>query len=195
MSNDEAHGLSDSLEARLSDAVEREGAQKVARRAASLLAGRYEGEEFLLVVGGTHADGIVHGAPALYWPEVWGARALLYVWDAAAAPTVIAGLGNQSWRVREMCARVCAEHAVGTVRDLVRRTTDENARVRSAAARAIAVVGDETGIQSLEAMLRDPDRDVRRTAQQSIAALRERLGDGAGDGASDAAAPESDTDS
>ncbi|WP_233189246.1 HEAT repeat domain-containing protein [Subtercola sp. Z020] len=153
----------------------------MARRAASLLAGGYEGEEFLLVVGGSHAEGIVHGAPALYWPEVWGARALLYVWDAAAAPTVIAGLGNQSWRVREMCARVCAEHGVGTVKDLVRRTTDENARVRTAAARAIAVVGDETGIRSLEAMLRDPERDVRRAAQQSLAALRERLGDSDGD--------------
>lgn len=175
MSNETGPDLNDPIEARLDAAVEREGAAKVARRAAALLAGKYEGEEFLLVVGGTHAEGIVGGAPALYWPEVWGARALLYVWDDAAAPTVIAALTNQSWRVREMAARVCATHGVGTTRDLVKLTTDENARVRAAAARAIAAVGEATSIQSLEAMLRDRDKDVRRAAQQSIEALKARL--------------------
>ncbi|RFA14992.1 hypothetical protein B7R22_07605 [Subtercola boreus] len=175
MSNEHTPDLSDSLEGRLDEAVAREGAAKVARRATSLLAGGYEGEEFLLVVGGSHAEGIVGGAPALYWPEVWGARTLLYVWDDAAAPTVIAALTNQSWRVREMAARVCAARGVGTARDLVKLTTDENARVRAAAARAIAAVGEAPSIQSLEAMLRDRDKDVRRAAQQSIETLRARL--------------------
>ena len=167
----------DSLEARLRDAVEREGEVRVARRAASLLAGRYEGEEFLLIVGGPHAEGIVHGAPALYWPEVWGARALLYVWNEAATASVIAGLGNPAWRVREMCARVSAARGIGSSKELARLTTDANARVRAAAARAVAAVGDEASIPGLEVMLRDPDRDVRRAAQQSVDALRERLGD------------------
>ncbi|RFA09241.1 hypothetical protein B7R54_08385 [Subtercola boreus] len=177
MSTEPTPDLNDPIEARLDEAVAREGAERVARRATSLLAGRYEGEEFLLVVGGTHAEGIVNGAPALYWPEVWGARALLYVWDDAATPTVIGALTNQSWRVREMAARVCAAHGVGTARDLVKLTTDQNPRVRAAAARAIAAVGEAPSIQSLEAMLRDRDKDVRRAAQQSIVTLKGRLGE------------------
>ncbi|QWT24428.1 HEAT repeat domain-containing protein [Subtercola sp. PAMC28395] len=165
----------DSLEERLHSLVLIEGENSVARRARSLLAGGYEGEDFLRVVGGPHAEGILAGAPALYWPELWGARALLYVWDDAAAPAVLAGLANQSWRVREMAARVCATRSIGIPSDFARLTTDEYARVRSAAARAIAAVGDEASIEVLERLLRDRDKEVRRAAQQSLDALRARL--------------------
>ena len=165
----------DSLEARLGAAVQLEGEPRVARRATSLLEGGYEGEEFLLLVGGSHAEGILAGAPALFWPELWGARALLYVWDEAAAPAVIAALGNQSWRVREMSAKVSAARAIGMPKDLARLTTDEHARVRSAAARALAVIGDASSVETLERMVRDYDKEVRRAAQQSLDALRTRL--------------------
>src|ERR1700712_4575761 len=131
MADDETHASTTaSLEARIDDAVQLEGETRVAERARALLEGGYEGEDFLRVVGGSHAEGILGGAPALYWPELWGARALLYVWDDSAAPSVIAALGNQSWRVREMCAKVCAARAIGTPRDLARLTTDQHARVR-----------------------------------------------------------------
>ncbi|MEF2978031.1 HEAT repeat domain-containing protein [Subtercola sp. YIM 133946] len=165
----------DSLEARLEADTQREGVGATVRRACSLLEGGYEGEEFLRVVGGSHADGILGGAPALYWPELWGARALLYVWHESAAPVVVQALTNQSWRVREMSAKVCAARAVGTPKDLARLTTDEHARVRSAAARALAAVGDASSVETLERMLRDYDKDVRRAAQQSLKALRLRL--------------------
>ncbi|SMH44298.1 hypothetical protein SAMN06295885_2346 [Rathayibacter oskolensis] len=176
----------DSLEDRLRAQVAREGERTVALRSAALLGGGYEGEAFLLTVGGEHAEGILNGAPSLYWPELWGARALLYVWDDDAADAVIAGLANASWRVREMCARVCTERVLGGQKKLARLTTDAHPRVRAAGARALLAVAlagtasgrDEKGEfaasveQTLTAMLRDPDRDVRRAAQQSADALR-----------------------
>lgn len=177
--------LTDPLEERLRAQVAREGERTVALRAAALLGGGYEGESFLLVVGGEHADGVLKGAPSLYWPELWGARALLYVWDDAAADAVVAGLANPAWRVREMCARVCTERILGGQKKLARLTTDEHPRVRAAGARALVAVAsagiasgrDEKGEfaasveQTLTTMLRDPDREVRRTAQQSADAL------------------------
>ncbi|HEY1177869.1 MAG TPA: hypothetical protein VGF17_17065, partial [Phytomonospora sp.] len=41
-----------------------------------------------------------------YWPRVWGARGLLYVWIPEAAAAVVAGLGDRAWRVREMSAKL-----------------------------------------------------------------------------------------
>ncbi|GGF17649.1 HEAT repeat domain-containing protein [Subtercola lobariae] len=177
MADDTAHPVSptDTLEARLEAAVEREGEPRTVARAASLLHGGFEGDDFLRAVGGAHAEGILSGAPALYWPELWGARALLYVWNDTAAPAVLAGLTNQSWRVREMCAKVVAVRSIGTAKDLARLTTDQNARVRAAAARAIAAVGDAASASTLETMLRDYDKEVRRAAQQSLVTLKARL--------------------
>ena len=143
----------------------------MAKRAASLLRGRNEGDEFLLWVGGRHAQGILDGAPALYWPEVWGARALMSAWDDAATDAVLGGLRNQAWRVREMCLKVCAERRLDVGNAVQRLTTDPVARVRSAAARALAATGDGAQAEALTAMLKDPDKEVRRTAQQSLAAL------------------------
>jgi len=164
-----------SLEERIQAAVEREGETSVVLRARSLLEGGYEGEDFLRVVGGPHADGILAGAPSLYWPELWGARALNYVWSDAAAPAVIAGLGNQAWRVREMCAKVAALRSIAAPEALTALTKDDHARVRAAAARALASSGDATTQDTLEALLRDPDKEVRRTAQQSLKTLKDAL--------------------
>lgn len=63
------------------------------------------------------------GAPASleeatdYWPRVWAARTLLHVWDDAAATDVVASLTDQAWRVREMCAKVCARWEVAPAAD------------------------------------------------------------------------------
>jgi hypothetical protein len=162
-----------SLEERIRAAVDSEGETSVVLRARSLLEGGYEGEEFLRVVGGPHADGILAGAPSLYWPELWGARALNYVWSDAAAPAVIAGLANQAWRVREMCAKVAALRQIEAPEALKTLTTDDHARVRSAAARALASTGDPAAQDTLENLLRDPDKEVRRTAQQSLKTLKQ----------------------
>jgi HEAT repeat protein len=47
--------------------------------------------------------------------------------------------------------------------------------VRSAAARALAEVGHAEHVEQLRALLRDPDKDVRRSAQQSMDRLAGRL--------------------
>ena len=166
--------IDDSPAERIRAAMQRFGERVVAGRAANLLRGRNEGDEFLLWVGGRHAQGVLDGAPALYWPEVWGARALMTAWDDSAADAVVAGLENQAWRVREMCAKVCAVRELDASKALTRHTTDAVPRVRAASARALAAVGDEGSAAALTVMLRDPDKDVRRAAQQSLATFGER---------------------
>ena len=141
-------------------------------RSLSLIAGNNEGEDFLLYVGGEHARGILEGAPVLYWPELWGTRALLYVWNDSAVMAVTAALDNQAWRVREMAARVAAARGLEVEGILTGLLTDDVARVRAAAARALGAVGSD--IEALKPLLKDPEIDVRRGAQQAIDALRKR---------------------
>ena len=163
------------LERRLAAAVERYGEAGVVERALSLLAGNNEGEDFLLFVGGEHAQGILDGAPVLYWPELWGARALLYVWDDSAGPVVIDTLTNPAWRVREMGARVAAARELSAASELADLLTDRVARVRVAAARALGAVGALDDLDLIRALLKDPEVEVRRGAQQGIDALRARF--------------------
>lgn len=148
----------------------------MADRASALLTGHNEGADFLLWVGGRHAQGILDGAPALYWPEVWGARTLLYAWEPDAASAVQAGLSNQAWRVREMCCRVVASRELPFAAELVPLLADEVARVRANAARALGFVGDADAGGALKRALKDPDIDVRRQAGGALKQLTQRLG-------------------
>lgn len=169
--------IDEPLAARIAHAVERYGEPRVVAFAVGLLQARNEGDDILLYLGGRHARGVLDGAPALYWPEVWGARTLNYVWDqgaGAATSAVLSGLGNQAWRVREMCAKVCVARAIGGPETLTALLADEVARVRSAAARALAEVGHSEHAEQLGLLLKDRDKDVRRAAQQSLDRLRER---------------------
>ena len=162
------------IEKRLAAAVDRYGEDAVVLRSLSLLAGNNEGEDFLLYVGGEHARGILAGAPPLYWPELWGTRALLYVWNDTAAAAVPAALQNQAWRVREMGARVAATRALPLADELVPLLSDDVARVRAAAARALGAIGSADHLEQLRSLVKDPEIDVRRGAQQGIDALRSR---------------------
>lgn len=162
------------IEQRLAAAIELYGEDAVVLRACSLLAGNNEGEDFLLYVGGEHAQGILDGAPALYWPELWGTRALLYVWNDSAAEAIGAALHNQAWRVREMGARVAALRGLPVAADLVQLSKDDVVRVRAASARALGAVGFAEHADTLRALLKDPEIDVRRGAQQGLDALRSR---------------------
>ena len=161
----------DTPASRVADAISSLGEDGVVERAIALLAGFNVGEEFLLVAGGTHAQGLLDGAPPLYWPEVWGARVLLYAWNDTAADAVLAGLQNQAWRVREMCCRVAAARGLPAVEYLHELLTDDTARVRAAAARALGVVGSAADVDVLANLFRDPEIDVRRAAQQARSAL------------------------
>ncbi|TFD71520.1 HEAT repeat domain-containing protein [Cryobacterium gelidum] len=160
---------------RIRAAVAHYGENVVIDNSVALLRAKNAGKDFLLYAGGRHALGILEGAPALYWPELWGARALLHVWGESAAPYIVVGLNNQSWRVREMCAKVVLLRGLQVVPKLVRLTTDEHPRVRSAALHALADQGTADNIATIEVRLRDSDKEVRRAAQQARDAIRSRL--------------------
>ena len=163
------------IEARIAAAVDQYGEAAVVLRSISLIAGNNEGEEFLLVVGGEHAQGILDGAPVLYWPELWGTRALLYVWNDTAVTAVAAALENQAWRVREMATRVVAARGLDFASALEGLLTDDVARVRAASARALGAIGTIEHVEAIKPLLKDPEIDVRRGAQQGIDALRKRF--------------------
>lgn len=83
-----------------------------------------------------------------YWLRVWGMRGLLWALavgevDAAARDAVLLGLGDEHWRVREMAAKVSARHRVGDALPTLAALRDDPVpRVRTAAARAVAVLTD-----------------------------------------------------
>ncbi|MGP7960037.1 HEAT repeat domain-containing protein [Sanguibacter sp. A247] len=160
---------------RIAAAVAHYGESDVVQRALALLRGENAGKDFLLYAGGRHARGILNGAPALYWPELWGARAFLHVWDDAAADEIVAALGNQAWRVREICLRVVLERGVPALGAIVLLTDDKNARVRSAALRALAAQGSSEHQAIIARHFSDRDRAVRPVAQQARDALAARL--------------------
>ena len=73
-----------------------------------------------------------------YWFRVWALRGLLWSWDDSAAGCVREALGDDSWRVREMAAKVVARNLVGeATADVARLGDDPVPRVRSAAQRAL----------------------------------------------------------
>lgn len=156
-------------------AVKYYGETEVIERALSLIDGNNEGEDFLLFVGGDHAQGILDGAPVLYWPELWGLRALLYVWNDTATPAVVNALHNTAWRVREMAVRVIAARELPAATELTELLGDETPRVRIAVARGLAAVGKLDNIEDIRPLIKDADIEVRRAAQQSIDVLRKRF--------------------
>jgi hypothetical protein len=111
-----------------------------------------------------------------YWVRTWGARGLLHVWDDAATHAVVAGLDDEEWRPAEMCLKVVARHEVAGAGDgAAGLAGHELARVRVAAVRALAVVGDTEHAATVRAAQDDPDSDVRRHAGRAWEAMRERL--------------------
>jgi HEAT repeat protein len=66
---------------------------------------------------------------------------LLYTWDDSALGAVLAALTDESWRVREMAAKVVARRRLGAALSVVAGLQNDRVpRVRAAAARAIAVL-------------------------------------------------------
>jgi HEAT repeat protein len=166
--------IDDSPGDRIAAAVARFGEKVVVDRSASLLSGGNEGEEFLLIVGGRHAQGVLDGAPPLYWPEVWGARALSFVWADSARSAVHRGLGDRAWRVREMCARVVFLRRLDEQEALSTLLSDEVSRVRGAAARALGEIGDASHVEALTLLLKDDEKEVRRSAHDAMVRLEKR---------------------
>jgi hypothetical protein len=111
-----------------------------------------------------------------YWLRTWGARGLLHVWDDAASGAVVAGLSDEHWRPAEMCLKVTARHEVAGAGDgAAALAVHELPRVRAAAMRALAVVGDTEHVDVVRERLDDPDEAVRRAAARALERLGRRL--------------------
>src|SRR5579872_4992128 len=87
----------------------RRGRAKVIACCIDLLEGRSADDNLLLALAGPAAltvlDGRAGGRTG-YWPRVWAARGLLHAWDDSATRAVVHGASDESWRVREMVAKV-----------------------------------------------------------------------------------------
>lgn len=102
----------------------------------------------LLALGGPAADKFLDGADHGddYWMRVWGVRGLLWVWDDSATGEIRVALSDESWRVREMAAKVAARHRLDSVLAEVEDLQhDDNARVRRAAERALVAIATAGG--------------------------------------------------
>jgi HEAT repeat protein len=121
----------------------RRGQLRVVSGCVDLLEGRETDDNLVFVLAGPAARTVLDGREGRYWFRVWGARGLLYAWDESAAPAVIRATADDSWRVREMAAKVIARHGIGDAIDAVAGLRlDAVARVRAAGERALIVLTD-----------------------------------------------------
>ncbi|MDH2443228.1 HEAT repeat domain-containing protein [Amnibacterium sp. CER49] len=108
-----------------------------------LLAGRDVEDEVVLALGGPPARIAMVGGThvAAYWHRVWALRGLLWLWDDRATATLVAAMSDESWRAREMAAKVAARNRVAPALealDALRR--DPVLRVRRAGQRAVETI-------------------------------------------------------
>jgi hypothetical protein len=93
-----------------------------------LLAGQPADDGLVFALGGPAARAVLDGGQP-YWLRVWAMRGLLYAW------------ADESWRVRELAAKVIARRGLGdALTGLAALGDDPVARVRAAAGRAVAVL-------------------------------------------------------
>ena len=167
----------------LAEAGEHYPQAELGRWCAELLSGddpRDPRSPSLAWVGGRHAHLLLSGRvdwdTNAYWPRVWGARGLLYVWAPQATPAVVAGLGDGHWRVREMAAKVVRHREVGEAADVLPALAgDPVARVRAAAVRALGAVGEAEAAEPIQAAADDERREVRTAAAGALDELARRL--------------------
>lgn len=112
-----------------------------------LITGDYADTDLIMALGGPAASKFLDGRPHAdqYWLRVWGTRGLLWAWDdsgaTASTRAVTTALHDESWRVREMAAKVVARHALGDVLLVVTELrNDPVPRVRAAANRAVKLL-------------------------------------------------------
>ena len=122
----------------------RVGTARVVANCIQMLSGGEIDVETLHALAGPAAAEILRGhagGVSGYWPRVWAMRGFLYAWDDVATRVVIEGAKDESWRVREMSAKVGARHRVGDALEaMVALGHDPVLRVRRAADRAIVRV-------------------------------------------------------
>ncbi|AKU16005.1 HEAT repeat domain-containing protein [Luteipulveratus mongoliensis] len=161
-------------------ACARWGEADVVRRCAGLIDGVAD-PEFVSALS-THTEAWKAKPVNHYWFRVWGARSLLYAWDDSAERAVVAGLDDEHWRVREMCAKVAALRLIGASADpAAQLVADEVPRVRAAALRVLGAVGEGEHAPTVLDALDDEESAVRAAAQRALRDLERRLDRDLGD--------------
>jgi hypothetical protein len=121
---------------------QRRGTSALVSGCIELLGGGEPDDGLILALGGAPAEYVLAGGEGGrdgYWPRVWAARGLLHVWDGQATAAIIAATADDSWRVREMAAKVVARYRVDeALSAMAGLQGDPVPRVRAAASRAIA---------------------------------------------------------
>jgi HEAT repeat protein len=133
-------------------------------------------EEALLQLGGLHARAGLDHDNLDYWPRVWAARALLYVWSPDVTPSLVRALDDPAWRVAENAMRVMAlrEIAEGVDRAVLLRD-HQLSRVRATVVRLVGLVGESDLADVLLEALDDPEVSVRAAAERAIERMEGRL--------------------
>jgi len=165
---------------RVRDAVARNGVDAVVTWCAAVLTGDPwdgpTGDLNWVADAGVHTSEWLANPANHYWPRVWAARALLYAWWPRASPAVVVGLADDAWRVREMCAKVARRREIGEAGDdLAGLVADPVTRVRVAAVRALALVGEAEHAPAVAAAGADPELAVRREADAARLTMERRL--------------------
>ena len=137
----------------------RRGRAAVVDGCVALLEGRPVDAELVAALGGPAASWAATGEGRDPWLRVWGARGLLWLWDPSATGPLTVALDDESWRVREMAAKVVARHEVDDALEAVAALArDTVPRVRAAAARALARLSGADGIRPSGAAAERPRR-------------------------------------
>jgi HEAT repeats len=124
----------------------RRGTAQVVAGCVALLRGEDADDDLILALGCGTGTIVIYDGPKQrnqYWRRVWGARGLLYAWvdDQDAQDALIAGLGDEHWRVREMAAKVIAKRRIGAAFGPVTALREDPVpRVRAAAERATVML-------------------------------------------------------
>ena len=132
--------------------------------------------DVLPYVGGRATGALLDGRMGEEWGRAWGARGLLYVWEAWAAAPVVAALSDPFWRVAEHCLKVSTLRELGPAGPLAAELARHDLpRVRAQAIRTLGAVGDTEHVDTVDAALGDPAASVRTAAERAMARLVERL--------------------
>jgi HEAT repeat protein len=120
---------------------DRRGREAVIRGCIDLLEGRAVDDALIIALAGPAAEFVLsgrEGGRGGYWPRVWAARGLLHAWGPSAGPAIARATADESWRVREMAAKVVARHQVeDALTEVAAMLDDPVRRVRTAAERAL----------------------------------------------------------
>jgi hypothetical protein len=157
-------------------ACARWGERDVALRCAAMLSGGAPDMDLLGYLSAAPSGVAPADGSWPSWYPVWALRGLLYAWDPAADPAVVVALSSKVWRVREMAAKVSLAREIGSAGDVLAELVDDPVpRVRIAAARAVAAVGEAEHAPALRRLADDVDAACRTAADDALRRLSERL--------------------